>query len=90
MIVLCCLAMGYFLLTIMNAAQRLATAYLDVKNAASRTMGMWARVFSLARGNCGATGLRDLGDLEDIIKLGVHRQRDTIERIWRVYGRFFC
>ncbi|KAK9485640.1 ATP synthase regulation protein NCA2-domain-containing protein [Lipomyces starkeyi] len=31
---------------------------------------------------------RDLGDLEDI-KLGVHRQRDTVERIWRVYGRFF-
>ncbi|KAK9237163.1 ATP synthase regulation protein NCA2-domain-containing protein [Lipomyces kononenkoae] len=31
---------------------------------------------------------RDLGDLEDI-KLGVHRQRDTVERIWTVYGRFF-
>ncbi|KAJ8099473.1 ATP synthase regulation protein NCA2-domain-containing protein [Lipomyces tetrasporus] len=31
---------------------------------------------------------RDLGDLEDI-RLGVRRQRLTVERIWRVYGRFF-
>lgn len=31
--------------------------------------------------------IRDLGDLENI-KSGVHRQRDTISRIWRVYGKF--
>ncbi|KAK9324730.1 ATP synthase regulation protein NCA2-domain-containing protein [Lipomyces orientalis] len=32
---------------------------------------------------------RDLGDLEDI-RLGVERQRHTVERIWRVYGRFLA
>ncbi|KAK9469301.1 ATP synthase regulation protein NCA2-domain-containing protein [Lipomyces arxii] len=31
---------------------------------------------------------RDLGDLENI-KLGVGRQKQTIERIWRIYGQFF-
>ncbi|KAK7204149.1 ATP synthase regulation protein NCA2-domain-containing protein [Myxozyma melibiosi] len=36
-----------------------------------------------------ADWIRDLGDLEDI-KLGVKRQRDTIGRIWRVYGKFFA